>query len=231
MIKDEIRKRLFELQDIKFKEFSAGIIPEEGGGNDRMIGVRTPDLRKYAKELAKRKDIEDFLSDLPHDYFEEDQLHAFIISGMKDWDSLMEHLERFLPYVNNWATCDQMTPKAFSKHHKDLLPYINRWMASGEEFIVRFGIKQLMDHFLDDDFNIRYPKQVAKIRSDKYYINMMIAWYFATALSKQYDAIIPFIEQKKLDTWTHNKSIQKAIESYRITSEQKEYLRTLKIKK
>ena len=229
MINDEIRRRLFALQDIKYRDFQAKLIP--GKTADVMIGVRTPELRKLAKEFAAREDIGEFLNDLPHKYFDEDQLHAFIISGMKDYERCMAETERFLPYVDNLATCDQMSPKIFKKHRADLAMKADRWLDSKETYTVRFAIGMLMEHFLEEDFDIKYPERVADIRSDEYYINMMIAWYFATALAKQYDAILPYIENKRLDDWTHNKTIQKAIESYRITPEQKEYLRTLKIKK
>ena len=229
MIKDEIRKTLFALQDIKYRDFQAELIP--GKTADVMIGARTPELRKLAKDLLKREDIGGFLEDLPHEYFDENQLHAFIISGMKDYRECMEEVCRFLPYVDNWATCDQMSPKVFKKHRPALANQADRWLDSDETYTVRFGIGMLMEHFLDEDFEIKYPERIADLRSDEYYVNMMIAWYFATALAKQYDAIIPYIENRRLDSWTHNKTIQKAIESYRITPEQKEYLRTLRIKK
>ncbi|MCR5800728.1 MAG: DNA alkylation repair protein [Lachnospiraceae bacterium] len=228
MITEEIKKKLQELQDKQYRDFQAKLIPTVDPG--RVIGVRTPELRKYAKELVKRPDIGGFLSDLPHKYFDEDQLHAFIVSEMKDYEACIEEISIFLPYVNNWATCDQMSPKVFKKHKKELLVEIKRWLSSEETYTVRFAIGMLMEHFLDDDFDPAYPKMVAKIRSDEYYINMMTAWYFATALAKQYDAVIPFIEGKKLDTWTHNKAIRKSIESNRISPERKEYLKSLKIK-
>ena len=195
-----------------------------------IIGVRTPELKAMAKEILKSGDYEDFLKDLPHKYFEENQLHAFIISGMKDADECFEELEKFLPYVDNWATCDQMSPKVFKKRKDELLKRIKVWIASDETYTIRFGVGMLMEHFLDDDYDVKYASMVAKIRSDEYYVNMMIAWYFATALAKQYETIVPFIEKKKLDKWTHNKAIQKSVESYRITDEQKAYLKTLRIK-
>ena len=229
MIKEEIRRKLFSLQDIKYRDFQAKLIP--GKTAEVMIGVRTPELRKLAKELGKREDISEFLTDLPHEYFDEDQLHAFIISGMKDYKECMEGVCRFLPFVDNWATCDQMSPKVFKKHRPALANQADRWLDSEHTYTVRFGIGMLMEHFLEEDFELKYPERVAGLRSDEYYVNMMIAWYFATALAKQYDAIIPYIENRRLDLWTHNKTIQKAIESYRITPEQKEYLRTLRIKK
>ena len=229
MIKEEIRRKLFSLQDIKYRDFQAKLIP--GKTAEVMIGVRTPELRKLAKELGKREDISEFLTDLPHEYFDEDQLHAFILSGMKDYKECMEGVCRFLPFVDNWATCDQMSPKVFKKHRPALANQADRWLDSEHTYTVRFGIGMLMEHFLEEDFELKYPERVAGLRSDEYYVNMMIAWYFATALAKQYDAIIPYIENRRLDLWTHNKTIQKAIESYRITPEQKEYLRTLRIKK
>ncbi len=229
MITEEIREELFKLQDIKYRDFQGKLISTVAP--DTVIGVRTPELRKYAKELLKREDIADFLNDLPHKYFDENQLHAFIISGMKDYDACVNEVQRFLPFVDNWATCDQMSPKVFKKHKKDLLEEINNWLDSGETYIIRFAVGMLMEHFLDEDFDKSYPEMVSKIRSDEYYVNMMTAWYFATALAKQYESILPYIEDKKLDVWTHNKAIQKSVESYRITPEQKEYLKTLKIKK
>jgi 3-methyladenine DNA glycosylase AlkD len=227
-IKEEIREELFKMQDKGYRDFQIKLIPD--CDPERMIGVRTPVLRKYAKDMAKRAEIEGFLSDLPHGYFDEDQLQAFIISGMKDYKACIEEVKRFLPWVDNWATCDQMSPKVFKKHHKELLKEIKKWMASKDTYTVRFGIGMLMAHYLDDDFDPKYPEMVAKIKSEEYYVNMMKAWYFATALAKQYDTVIPYIEEKRLDVWTHNKAIQKSVESYRITPEQKEYLKSLKEK-
>ena len=227
MINKEIRDELFRLQDTKYRDFQVKLIP--GKTADDMIGVRTPYLRKYAKQLAKRQDVNDFLNTLPHQYFDEDQLHAFILCEMKDYDQCIEKVSAFLPYVDNWATCDQMSPKIFKKHKDELLIKIEEWISLKETYTVRFGIGMLMEHFLDEDFDIRYPEKISKIRSEEYYVNMMIAWYFATALAKQYDTILPFIEDKKLSAWTHNKAIQKSVESYRITDEQKKYLRTLKV--
>lgn len=225
-ISDEIREELFKLQDVKYRDFQVKLIP--GKDIDTMIGVRTPDLRKYAKSLVKREDIGNFLSDVPHRYFDENQIHAFVISEIKDLKKCMEETEKFLPYVDNWATCDQMSPKVFKKHKTELLSAISSWITSDKTYTIRFAIGMLMQHFLDEDFDISYPEMVAKVRSEEYYINMMIAWYFATALAKQYDAILPFIEGHRLSDWTHNKAIQKSIESYRITKEQKDYLRSLK---
>ena len=229
MIKEEIRDRLFAERDEKYAKMQEKIIPTVAA--DSIIGVRTPALRKFAKELAKRDDVSDFLDDLPHKYFDENQLHAFIVSEMKDYERCVTEVTRFLPYVDNWATCDQMSPKVFKKHRQELVDTITDWIGSNRPYTIRFGIGMLMEHFLDEDYDIKYPEIVAKVRSEEYYVNMMIAWYFATALAKQYDTILPFIEKKKLDAWTHNKAIQKSVESYRITPEQKEYLKSLKIKK
>lgn len=228
-IEKEIQEKLFERQDVKYRDFQKKLIPtvEE----KRVIGVRTPELRKLAKQLAKREDIGDFLSALPHPYFDEDQLHGFLISEEKDFDRCVEKLDSFLPFVDNWATCDQTSPKVFKKNREKLLPYIEKWLDSGHTYAVRFGIGMLMQHFLDDLYELKFPERVAAVRSEEYYINMMIAWYFATALAKQYDSILPFFEEKRLDKWTHNKAIQKAVESYRISPEQKKQLKALKLKK
>ena len=229
MITDEIRERLLALRDVKYRDFQIKLIP--GKTAEDSIGVRTPELRKLAKEFAKRDDIGDFLNDLPHKFFDEDQIHAFIISEIKDYKTCMAEVCRFLPYVDNWAHCDQMSPKAFKKHREALAIQADKWLDSPDTYTIRFGIKMLMEHFLDGDFDTKYPERISGLRSAEYYVNMMIAWYFATALAKQWDAVIPYIENKRLDIWTHNKAIQKSIESYRITPEQKAYLRTLKIKK
>ena len=229
MIIDEIREELHKHQDLKYRDLQIKILPSVKP--ESIIGVRTPELRKYAKKLSKREDIQEFLDDLPHKFFDEDQLHAFILSEMKDYEKCIGRLEIFLPHVNNWATTDQMSPKVFKKHRAELLKHINKWIKSKKPYTIRYGIGMLMEHFLEEDFDIKYPETVASLRSEEYYVNMMIAWYFATALAKQYDAILPFIENRKLDVWTHNKAIQKSVESYRITPEQKAYLKTLKIKK
>lgn len=235
MITDEIRFQLFELQDLKYRDFNSSLIPTID--KSTVIGVRTPALRKLAKELVKRNDIGEFLTDLPHRYFDENQLHAFIISGIKDYDACMAEVKRFLPYIDNWATSDQLSPKVFKKHHAELLEEIRGWIDAGGNqvpaemtYTVRFATGMLMQHFLDEDFKLEYAEIVSGIRSEEYYVNMMTAWYFATALAKQYDAVIPFIENRRLDRWTHNKAIQKSVESYRITPEQKTYLRSLRWK-
>ena len=221
-------EKLFRLQDSKYRDMQIRILPNLKP--ETIIGVRTPELRKIAKELYKSNDYKEFLNDLPHKYFDENQLHAFIIGEIKDYDESLEEANKFLPYVDNWATCDQSTPKAFIKNTDKLIVEIKKWIKSKETYTIRFGISMLMRSYLDDNFKEEYLEMVSKIRSDEYYVNMMISWYFATALAKQYDKTIKYIEDKKLDTWTHNKTIQKAIESYRITNEQKEYLRSLKIK-
>ena len=226
---DKIRKELFSLQDLKYREMQEKIIPTVKP--ESIIGVRTPELRRMAKELGGREGIGTFLNNLPHRYFDENQLHAFILAGMKDYAECLAALERFLPYVDNWATCDQMSPKVFRKNREDLLRHIKEWIASDETYTVRFGAGMLMEHFLGDDFDPAYPEMVAGIESDEYYVNMMRAWYFATALAKNWDEVLPFIEEKRLDEWTHNKAIQKSVESCRITPEQKDHLRSLKIKK
>ncbi len=227
MNKQELYRRLISLQDQKYRDMQIRIIPS--ADPESIIGVRTPELKALAKEMLKSGEYRLFLKELPHKYFEENQLHAFVLSGIRDLEECLEELEKFLPYVDNWATCDQMSPKIFKKHREKLPGRIKEWIRSGEPYIVRFGVGMLMEHFLDDDYDPGYPEMVAGIRSDEYYVNMMIAWYFATALAKQYESILPFIEGKRLDDWTHNKAIQKSVESRRITEEQKGYLKSLKV--
>lgn len=241
---DKIRRELFSQQDEAYARFQSRLMPSVLP--DTVIGVRTPALRSMAGRMMReagcgkrerqgdveeQEDIEMFLNDVPHQYFEENQLHAFLISLEKDFERCIREVEAFLPWIDNWATCDQLSPRVFRKEAQKLLPYIERWIASGHTYTIRFGVGMLMTHFLDDRFELIYAEEVAKIRSDEYYVNMMIAWYFATALAKQFDRVLPFIEQNRLEVWTHNKTIQKAIESDRITPEQKEYLRTLKRRK
>ena len=224
----KIRERLFELRDEKYRDFQAKLIPEVDPG--RMIGVRTPDLRALAKEIKDEPETAEFLASLPHDYFDEDQLHAFVISQKKDFDECLRLTDEFLPYVNNWATCDQLSPKAFRKNTDGLIHHVLRWVTSDKVYTARFGIGMLMQHYLDDKFDPAYPAVVSSVRSDEYYVNMMIAWYFATALAKQYEAAVPYIEGYMLDAWTHNKAIQKCVESRRISDGTKEYLKTLRIR-
>ena len=221
-----VRGRLFKLQDLKYREFHSRLMPTVD--KELIIGVRTPDLRKFAKEFAKSELCEEFMKTLPHKYYEENNLHAFLIEQIKDYDLCISELNRFLPFVDNWATCDMMRPKILKNHLSQLLDEIYKWMKSDDVYAVRFGIEMLMCFYLDGHFNPEYPKAVAAIRSEEYYIKMMVAWYFATALAKQYDAVIPYLERNLLDSDTHNKTIRKAIESYRITEERKRYLQTLK---
>lgn len=225
-ITESIRKELLSLTDAEYLAFQGSLIP--GDRDNHMIGVRTPALRALAKDVLKRGDAEEFMKDLPHLYFEENQLHAFIISELKDPDACFEALEVFLPYVDNWGTCDQMTPKAFKKTKAELSRRIDKWMASDHVYTKRFGIKMAMSEFLDTDFDPAFLEKVSKVKIDDYYVMMMVAWYFATALAKQYDATIPYIEERRLDPEAHRKTIQKACESFRITNEQKAYLKTLK---
>lgn len=218
--------RLFELQDTAYRDFHSRLMPTVD--KELIIGVRTPDLRKLAKEIAKTEHCREFLKILPHKYYEENNLHAFLIEQIRDYDLCIAELDRFLPFVDNWATCDMMRPKIFKKHLPELLGEINKWIKSDDTYAVRFGIEMLMCFYLDEHFSPEYPEMVSKIRSDEYYIRMMVAWYFATALSKHYDETVVYLERNLLDADTHNKTIRKAIDSYRITDEQKAYLRTLK---
>lgn len=227
-ITKQIQEELFQMRDEKYAAFQAKLIPTTSPA--AVIGVRTPQLRKYAKELAKKEYIEQFLDALPHDYFDENQLHAFVIAEEKDFTICMKRTEQFLPYIDNWATCDQFSPKIFQKNKALLLPCIHAWLLSDYPYTVRFAIGMLMQHFLDEDFKPEYLALVAGVRSDEYYINMEIAWYFATALAKQYDSAILYLVEQRFDVWTHNKTIQKAVESCRVTEEHKELLKTLRIK-
>ena len=226
MTRDGIVAELFRLQDKDYAQMQAKVIPTVPAG--RIIGVRTPELRAFAKRLYKDRDTEDFLSSVPHQYFDEDQLHAFVISLEKDFDKCMAAVEAFLPFIDNWATCDQLSPVSFKKEPEKLLPHIGLWIGSDRTYTVRFAVGMLMQHFLDERFDTKYADRVAEIRSEEYYVNMMIAWYFATALAKQYDSVLPYLEGRKLARWAHNKAIQKSVESFRITAEQKAYLKTLK---
>ena len=223
-----IQTRLFELQDLQYAAFQSRLTPNIAP--ERFIGVRVPACRKLAKELYKNEPdlVKDFLSQLPHSYYDENMLHGLLISEIKDFSECIDAVERFLPYVDNWAVCDIMSPKCFKKNKKALLPILMKWMESPEEYTVRFGLEMLMSYYLDEDFSLAYLAKAAEIRSDKYYVNMMIAWFFATALAKQWDSTVPYLEANKLDVWVHNKTIQKARESYRITEEQKQYLLGLK---
>ena len=222
-----IRERLFALQDEKYGDFQSKLIP--GLPREQVIGIRMPAMKKLAKELVIGEETNDFLKQLPHTYYDENVLHALLIASIKDYDACMEALETFLPYIDNWAVCDCLSPKVFQKHKTELLEKIKLWIPSEHPYICRFGMGMLMRWFLDDDFCQEYLELPAAVRSEEYYVNMMTAWFFATALAKQWDAAIPYLEQNRLNPWTHNKTIQKARESYRITPGQKEYLKTLKL--
>ena len=218
---------LFKSQDKEYREFQSKLIPNIN--KERIIGVRTPLLRQLSKKIIKENNYSDFLNDLPHKYFDENQIHAFIISEIKDYDECLFEFNKFLPYIDNWATCDQSSPKIFLKNSDKLINEIKRWIKSKDTYTIRFGIGMLMRIYLDDNFKPEYLKMVSNIKSDEYYVNMMIAWFFATALAKQYDSTIEYIKNYKLDKWVHNKIIQKSIESYRISKEKKEYLKKYKI--
>ena len=223
---EQIIEQLFALQDKTYADFQSKLLPNVA--RETIIGVRTPDMRKMAKKVSKTSAAYDFMHILPHYYFDENQLHAFLLCGQTDFERCLTELERFLPYVDNWATCDQLSPACFKKHVSELLPHIRRWMASEHVYTIRFGMGMLMRYFLDDGFDAEYLEWVSAIHSDEYYIRMMQAWFFATALAKQWDATLPYIQQRRLSDWTHHKTIQKAIESYRITDEQKELLKTFR---
>ena len=228
MDNDAIRQRLFALRDEPYAAFQAGLIPNIP--LEKFIGVRTPALRALAKALWRENGAQSFLETLPHTYFDENQLHAFLLSEERDFAACLAGVERFLPFVDNWATCDQLSPAVFKKRAEELLPAIRRWLGSGETYTVRFGVGILMQHFLDARFSPAYPEKVAAVDTTEYYVHMMVAWYFATALAKQYDAVLPYIEQRQLAPKTHNMAIRKALESYRVPSERKAYLKTLRIK-
>ncbi len=225
---EEIRAYLFSMRDEPYRDFQSALIPTVN--RETVIGVRTPVLRQYAKKLAKREDIEMFLQDLPHLYFEENNLHFFIVEQTADFETCLKQVQAFLPYVDNWATCDQACPKVFKRHKQELLPFIREWVKSEQTYTVRYGLGMLMRLFLDEDFSPEYLKMAAAVQSGEYYVNMMVAWYFATALAKQYDAVLPYLKEHRLSPWVHNKTIQKACESCRITEEQKAYLKGLKVK-
>ena len=226
-IEEVILQRLFALQDDKYQAFQSKLIPNINP--ETVIGVRVPELRRLARELAGREETEQFLAALPHRYYDENCLHALLICAQKDYDLAICETKAFLPYIDNWATCDVLRPVVFQKHREQLLTEIPTWLRSSHTYTVRFGIGMLERYFLDEAFTPEQLGWVAALRSEEYYINMMIAWYFATALAKQYDAAIPYLRERCLAPWVHNKTIQKAIESYRITPEKKQYLRTLRI--
>ena len=221
-----IRAQLYDLQDIKYKDFHCKLIPTVDP--DRVIGVRAPAMKALAKELAKT-DVSDFLRDLPHKYYDENNLHGLLVMNIPDYEDSLAEINKFLPFVDNWATCDLLRPLSFIKHRGELIEEIKIWLKSEHTYTKRFGMEMLMLHFLDEDFMPDYLEWLAEIRSHEYYVNMMLAWYYATALAKQWEATLPYIENHRLDKWVHNKTIRKAIESFRVTDEQKAYLRTLKI--
>ena len=227
MTREQILEELYRQEDKAYGSFQGKLIPTVE--SERVIGVRTPVLRKLAKQLVKQEDTKEFLDMLPHHYFEENQLHAFIISEERDFASCIAETEHFLPFIDNWATCDQMLPRVFKRHTDELLEYIRRWITSNHNYTCRFAIGMLMRYYLDEKFKPEYPDMVAAVNSQEYYVKMMVAWYFATALAKQYDAVVGYIEEKRLEPWTHNKAIQKSLESNRISEEKKKYLKTLKI--
>ena len=221
-----IKDRLMKVKDDKYKEFQAKLVPNIPSNN--IIGIRTPEMRKIAKEVFNSKDRDLFLNDLPHKYYEENLIHFFVISMIKDFDETIKRVDEFLPYVDCWPVSDQATPKSFKKNHDKLLPYIKKWIKSKHIYTARFGIRMLMNEYLDNDFKKEYLDLVASVKGDDYYLKMMVAWYFATALAKRYDETIPFFEKHVLSEWTHKKAIQKAVESYRVTDEHKKYLVSLK---
>ena len=224
----EIQERIFALQDLDYRDFTAKLIPN--ADKDHFVGVRLPALKALAKELKNTELAESFLAELPHQLHDENLLHAFLLNNIRDFDDAVEKVETFLPFVGNWAVCDTLSVKAFAKDPLKLLPYIEKWLESDMPYTVRYGIKYLMNYFLNDLYKDDWSDMVAAVESEEYYVNMMKAWYFATALAKQYDSAVRYIEDERLDKWTHNKAIQKAVESFRVTDEHKAYLRTLKRK-
>ena len=223
---EEIQKHLFELQDMAYRDFHSRLMP--GIDKETIIGIRVPVLRKYAKSIAGTELSEKFIKELPHRYYEENNLHMMLITGIKDYDRCISEIERFLPYIDNWATCDSPLPKCFDKNKEDILERAKKWIAADTTYVKRYGMGVMMRLFLDEDFKEEYIQLVAGVKSEEYYVNMMIAWYMATALAKQWDAAIPYIQEHRLSEWVHRKSIQKAVESYRITPEQKDYLKGLR---
>lgn len=221
-----LQEELFKLQDTEYRDFNSSLIP--GIDKETVIGIRTPVLRKFAKEYAKSGETEQFMRELPHEFYEENNLHMMLIGQIKDYDECISELEKFLPYIDNWATCDSPLPKCFNKNKEDVLERAKNWIATDATYVKRYGMGVMMRLFLDEDFKEEYIQLVASVKSEEYYVNMMIAWYMATALAKQWDAAIPYIQERRLSEWVHRKSIQKAVESYRITPEQKEYLKGLR---
>ena len=223
---EKLEEQLFEMQDLKYRDFHSKLLP--GIDKETLIGIRTPMLRKFSREFAKTPEAEEFLQILPHRYYEENNMHMMIVTGIKDYETCLAEVKKFLPYINNWATCDLPAPKCFEEYREELLPVIREWLLTTDTYTIRYGIGLLMRLYLDDMYRPEYADLVARVRSEEYYVNMMIAWYFATALAKQWDAAVPYIEQHRLDRWVHQKTIQKAVESFRITPEQKVYLKSLR---
>ena len=221
-----VYEELCKYKDDKYRDFQSNLVPNIS--KDTILGVRTPDMRKITKDMFGTEEGNKFLKKLPHKYYEENLVHFFMIANIKDFDECVKETERFLPYIDCWPVCDQSSPKAFKKKHDKLLPLIKKWIASDHVYTARFGMRMLMNEFLGDDFKPEYLKWVASKKGEDYYLKMMIAWYFATALAKQYDATIPYFEKHVLDDWCHKKAIQKAVESFRVTDEHKEYLKSLR---
>lgn len=221
-----VYERLLKVQDKEYRDFQIKLVPNISP--DAMIGVRTPDMRNIAKEVFNSDERNAFLKELPHKFYEENLVHFFLIAMIKDFDECVKAVDEFLPYVDCWPVSDQATPKSFKKNHEKLLPHIKKWIASDHVYTARFGIRMLMNEFLGDDFKKEYLELVASKRGEDYYLKMMVAWYFATALAKQYDESVKYIEERKLDDWVLKKAIQKAVESYRVTDEHKEYLKTFR---
>ena len=222
---ESIEKALFDLRDAEYAAFQARLTPSVSP--ESFIGVRVPEVRKLAGQLKNDPSVSQFLHELPHRYYDENMLHGLLISEIKNYDTVIIETDRFLPYVDNWAVCDTMSPKVFRKHKTELIGKIREWAGSDKTYTIRFGIEMLMSHYLDECFLPEYLEIPAAVHSDEYYVNMMISWFFATALSKQWEAAIPYLSDNRLDKWTHNKTIQKARESYRITDEQKTVLKAL----
>lgn len=228
-IKEKIQEELFALQDQTYRDFQASLLPTVD--KETIIGIRTSKLRSFAKQFGKTEESREFLQMLPHDYYEENNLHGLLLMQIKDYGELLKALEDFLPWIDNWASCDLLAFPMIKKNRSEFIKEIPGWIHSQQPYIVRFGISMLMKYYLDEGYKEEYPAWVARISSEEYYVNMMRAWYFATALAKHYEKILPYLQERRLDKWTHNKTIQKAVESYRITTQQKEYLKTLRIKK
>ena len=219
-------RRLAEVKDDAYREFQAKLVPNIP--KETILGVRTPEMRKIAKEVFESAERDAFLNDLPHKYYEENLIHFFVLAMIRDFDECVRRVEAFLPYVDCWPASDQATPKSFRKNHEKLLPYIEKWIASDHVYTARFGLRMLMNEFLDADFKEEYLALAASKQGEDYYLKMMIAWFFATALAKRYDETVPYLEQHRLDEWVHKKAIRKAIESFRVSDAHKEYLKRLR---